>query len=452
VPIAFCANVSRCLSSPLTDVTDQLKTGDLVTVTPEKPAAGGRMIARLDGRVVLVAGAIPGEAVRVRIERVERSMAYAAVEHVLDPSPARRTVHGDPRCGGSVYAHIDYPEQTRLKGEIIGDALKRLARMEPPNLIAVTPSPEHGYRMRARVHLRNGRVGFFLENTHCICDVRESGQLSIETAQALDALAEALRDRGLTAGADLDLSENREGSLRAVHVELEPGQRLGRPGKFEPVPGITGLSWSHPDAPAEMVAFGTPFVEDELQIADRAGSGVPTPVRLRRHVRAFFQGNRFLLDELVAAVLEACPPGPVVDLYAGVGLFGVCLAATGRHQVTAVEGHPASAADLIANAQPYGTSIAVRHISVERFVDERAATAPGTLILDPPRTGMSREAMAGALDADANRVVLVSCDVATFARDVRRFVDAGYQMESIRGFDLFPTTAHVEVLAVLTRY
>ena len=432
-------------------MADTLKAGDIVTVTPEKPAAGGRMIARHDGLVLLVAGAIPGERVRVRIERTERSMAYAVVEEVLEPHPARRAVVGDPRCGGAVYAHIVYAEQTRLKGEIIRDGLKRLARLDAPDRIEVAASPERGYRMRARVHVRNGRLGFFLENTHHVCDVRESGQLLPETAVALDGLAGTLGEAGLTGSADLDVSEDATGILRAIHIDLAPDARFELPEHLRPVSGVTGLSWSHPDMGAECVAFGSPFVEDALSVDGSGGAPEATPVRLRRHARAFFQGNRFLVQTMVSAVVAACPAGPVVDLYAGVGLFGVCLAATGRHDVIAVEGHPGSAADLAFNAEPYSQHIVVRHSSVERFVQQRPQAGLGTLILDPPRTGMSREAMAGALGLSADRVVFVSCDVATFARDVRRFVDAGYRIDSIQGFDLFPTTAHVEVLAVLAR-
>jgi 23S rRNA (uracil1939-C5)-methyltransferase len=173
-------------------------------------------------------------------------------------------------------------------------------------------------------------------------------------------------------------------------------------------------------------------------------------VRLRRHARAFFQANRYLLDELVTAVVAACEPGPVVDLYAGVGLFGLCLAATGRHQVTVVEGHEASAADLDVNAVPLGDAVRVERSSVERFVARRHARKRFTLVLDPPRTGMTRDAAAGAIAMKASRIVFVSCDVATLARDLRRFLDAGYRLDAVRGFDLFPNTAHVEVLALLT--
>jgi len=445
-------------------MADSLKIGEVVTVTPEKPAAGGRMIARHDGLVLLVAGAIPGEPARVRIERTERSMAYAVVENVLEPHPSRRAVAGDPRCGGAVYAHIDYREQIRLKGEIIRDGLKRLARIDLPNEIDVTPSPERGYRMRARAHVRGGRIGFFLEDTHCICDVRESGQLLSETALALDAVADMLRAAGLTGAADLEVSENVSGDMRAVHIELAPDARLENPAELGPVPGVTGLSWSHPGMSADRVVIGSPFVQDTLTFPAGvdAQAGAPDAatalgwqarpaIRFRRHVKAFFQGNRYLVHELVSTVVAACPAGPVIDLYAGVGLFGVCLAATGRHEVIAVEGHPGSAADLAVNAEPYAARISVRPCSVERFVQDPKRTGPFTLILDPPRTGMSRQAMAGALGLGAGRVVFVSCDVATFARDVRRFVDVGYRIHSIQGFDLFPTTAHVEAVAVLVR-
>jgi tRNA/tmRNA/rRNA uracil-C5-methylase (TrmA/RlmC/RlmD family) len=414
--------------------------GDIITLVPDKPAAGGRMLARHEGLVVLVAGAIPGERVRVRIERVERSLAFGLVEEVVDPHPARRPVTVDPRCGGAVYSHIAYDEQCRLKSDVIADALVRLGGMPAPASIPIAPSPERGYRMRARLHLRGGRVGFFLEGTHQVCDAAMTGQLLAASTQAVRLLAENLAAAGLRGDADLELSENRAGDERAVHVELSPESGIASPGVLGEIAGITGLAWSKGRGAREQNVSGRPFVEDTI-----------LGVRLRRHARAFFQGNRFLLDALVQAVMDACLPGPVVDLYAGVGLFGVCLAATGRHRVVAVEAHAASAADLRANAEPCGGSIRVDEMSVERYVAAAVPAGPLTLVLDPPRTGMTRDATDGAIALGASRVVFVSCDVATFARDVRKFADAGYRLESVRGFDLFPATAHVEALAVLSR-
>jgi tRNA/tmRNA/rRNA uracil-C5-methylase (TrmA/RlmC/RlmD family) len=131
----------------------------------------------------------------------------------------------------------------------------------------------------------------------------------------------------------------------------------------------------------------------------------------------------------------------------------VYLAARGTHRVTSVEDYAVSASDLRVNAAPWADAIRVVQMPVERFVeapDQRPAS-PFSVILDPPRSGMTREAAAGVVALGAARVVFVSCDVATFARDLRRFIDAGYRLDSLRGFDLFPSTAHVESIAVLTR-
>lgn len=397
------------------------------------------MLARHEGLVVLVAGAIPGERVRVRIDRVERSLAFGRVVEVIESHPSRRAVEGDPRCGGSVFAHIACDEQRRLKGEVIRDALARLGRIPVEGPIAVAPSPETGYRMRARLHLRGGRAGFFLEGTHTLCDAGLTRQLLPAAVGAVHELADRLSASGFAEDADIELSENRAGDQRAMHVELT---RAGAGAAVPPLVslhGVTGLSWSVAGEAGTSDLFGQPFVEDVVQ-----------GVRLRRHTRAFFQGNRHLLDELVAAVSAACLPGPVLDLYAGVGLFGLCLAASGRHQVVAVEGHAASASDLEVNASPFGDAVRVERTSVERYLAGRRTSGPFTLVLDPPRTGMTRDAAAGAVAARAARVIFVSCDVATLARDLRRFLDAGYVLDSVQGFDLFPNTAHVEALALLS--
>ena len=126
------------------------------------------------------------------------------------------------------------------------------------------------------------------------------------------------------------------------------------------------------------------------------------------------------------------------------------MAASGRHDVVAVEGHDATAADLEVNARPLGAAVRVERTSVERFVGRHRPARPCTLVLDPPRSGMTRDAVAGAIALRAVRVVFVSCDVATLARDLRRFLDAGYSLDSVQGFDLFPGTAHVEALARLS--
>ena len=416
-----------------------IRQGDIVTLVPEKPAAGGRMLARHEGMVVLVAGAIPGEPVRVRIDRVERSLAFGYAVDVVEPHASRRPVEGDPRCGGAVLAHIVYEEQCRLKGEIISDALARVGRIPVERPIGVVPSPETGYRMRARLHLRGGRIGFFLEGTHQLCDAGLTRQLLPDAVRAARELADRLAAAGFAEDADVELSENRAGDQRAMHVELSRAGARGPVPSVEPVHAVTGLSWRTAGGGRPVDIYGLPYVEDVVR-----------GVRLRRHARAFFQGNRYLLDALVSAVIDACEPGPVVDLYAGVGLLGLC---RGGERPARRGGRGGPRRD---RGGPRG-ECASAGCGGPRRADQRRAVRrpppparPCTLVLDPPRSGMTRDAVAGAIALRAVRVVFVSCDVATLARDLRRFLDAGYSLDSVQGFDLFPNTAHVEALARLS--
>ena len=164
-----------------------------------------------------------------------------------------------------------------------------------------------------------------------------------------------------------------------------------------------------------------------------------------------FEGNRFLLPDLVATVLDAAPAeGTVLDLYAGVGLFSVALAGTGRTGITAVEGDKASRSDLLENAASYPEAITVIGGRVEDFI-HRARERSGTILVDPPRTGISREAMDAIAAHGADRIIYVSCDPPTMARDARRLLDAGYGLRSLAGFDLFPNTPHVESVGVFDR-
>jgi 23S rRNA (uracil1939-C5)-methyltransferase len=405
------------------------EVGRLLSLAIEKPAAGGRMIARADGQVVLVSGAIPGERVSARIERVGKGVLYADVVAVEDGSADRRPPFTDPLCGGSVYAHIAYPRQLEIKAQVIADAFRRIARLPLAAPVRVAPSRDDGYRMRARLHVRGGRVGFFREGSHELCDARATRQLLPATCDTLEQLAAALRSLGDGPVQAIEVSENIEGSERVVHLDAAEakGHSLDALGA---TPGLTGMTVT----PSRVVS-GEPHVRDALSIGERQ-------IALRRHVLAFFQGNRYLLAPLVSHVAAlVADSNHVIDLYAGAGLFSL-VAAAGGARVVAVEGDRISAADLEANALAWSGAVEVRHQPVEAFVAGRHGEA-GVVIVDPPRTGMSREALRGALGLGA-RIVYVSCDVATLARDARQIVDGGYALETIDAFDLFPNTPHVE--------
>jgi 23S rRNA (uracil1939-C5)-methyltransferase len=416
-----------------------IEPGAELVLSIEKPAAGGRMLARNDGQIVLVAGAIPGERVRARVERAARSVLYASTTDIIEASPDRRAAAGDWQCGGNVFSHIAYERQRLLKGDILRDALERIGRVPLKVAPDVAGSPEQGYRMRARLHGRGGRLGFFREGTHELCDAGSTGQLLPAALEWITGAERTIAQARLSGLSGVELSENIPGDERACHLILDAGVSAAPFAVLAGVGRITGLSAQRADRSGVEILAGTPYVTDTLRPA----------LRLQRDVRAFFQGNRFLLEPLVGHVTSLVPAGPVVDLYAGVGLFGLSLAAAGYEQVTVVEGDPISGASLVKNAAPFAAQVRVEHRSVESFLaaNSRPNRTWGGFIVDPPRTGMSKEALAGIIRSAPARVIYVSCDVATFARDTRTLLDAGYELEQVSGMDLFPNTAHVEAIA-----
>ena len=406
----------------------------IVEIDIEKPTAGGRMLARHNGQVVLAWGAIPGERVRARVERIGKGVLFAETIEVLSPSSDRRIAAADWRCGGNVLAHVGYERQLQLKSEIIRDAFARIGRVPLTAAPAVIPSPEHGYRMRARLHVRGGRVGFMREESHEICAVGPTRQLLPATVEWIDGVEARLRDGGLKGLTSIEITENIAATERACHFELEPGSDARAYAAFA-TGAITGLSVQVLDSRAVEMLAGVSSVSDSL------GS-----LALKRDVRAFFQGNRFLLETLVQRVAALVPDGPVVDLYAGVGLFGLSLAANGRADITLVEGDPVSGRDLQDNARPYAALARIERSSVEDFLRRAAPRSNARFIVDPPRTGMSPEAVRHLVRLKPTCVVYVSCDVATLARDARSFVEAGYELDGMFAVDLFPNTAHVETV------
>ena len=428
-----------------------LTPGSLLELAIHKPAAGGRMIARHEGQVVLVSGAIPGERVLARVERTGGGVAYAAASQVIEPSPDRRAGLADWACGGNVYAHIAYPRQRTLKAEVLADALARIGHLAVNPAIEVAPSPEQGYRMRARLHVRDGDVGFFREGTHELCDPAGTGQLLEETCNVIARLGLALRARQLEGVRTVELAENIPATERVLHLEVDRDVDPNRLGALFKIGSVTGLTSARAEGgrtSRTTVLHGLPFVTDALEIG--ASGSDQRPLIFRRHVQAFFQANRHLVRYLVARVTSLMGAGRVVDLYAGVGLFALSLASAGRDGIVAVEGDRLTAEDLRANARPYGQSVRTLRMGVEQYL-LGASIEPGTtLIVDPPRTGMSRMAVDLLLAKHADRIVYVSCDVATLARDTGRLVKSGYRLEHIEAFDLFPNTAHVEALARLS--
>ena len=418
-------------------------------LTIERPVAGGRMIGRHHERVVFVAGAIPGERVQVRVERQTKGALWAQVEEVIEASPDRRTLTYDPACGGLAYAHIHYHRQRTLKGDVIADAFRRIGRTEIGRDIPVRESPDVGYRLRARLHVREGRAGFYRENTHTLCDAASSGQLSAETMPAVERLLEVLGDRWTSCDAIL-VAENVPGTDRVLHLVPRVGAKLDDLArKFALVAGVTGVTT---DLPGRLVTLdGSTCVTDTADQLFHGASPVGSVPSWTRRASSFFQGNRFLAGPLARHVLDLADGSRVLDLYAGVGLFAVTVAARGGTQVVAIEGDPWSSDDLMTNAAPWRGSLRVVHAAVEQAADHLQGFQPDVVIVDPPRTGMSPMALRTVLEIAPGRIVYVSCDPPTLARDAAKIRDAGYALHSIEGFDLFPNTSHVETVVAFDR-
>jgi tRNA/tmRNA/rRNA uracil-C5-methylase (TrmA/RlmC/RlmD family) len=410
----------------------------------ERPVAGGRMLARHEGRIVLVSGAIPGERVRARIARTARHTVFADVVDVIAASPWRRTPFCDPRCGGSVYAHIVPEHQRTLKAAVVADAFRRLGGVTigPPSMAGAS---EDGYRLRARLHVRGARAGFFLEDTHTLCDAAATRQLTPDAMSAVAALLAQLGDAASMVDV-IVVSENVDASARVLHLELKAGARAAQiDGRVRLADGVTGVTAR---AGERMMALaGVPTVTDRAGALFKGEPPVPASTEWTRSGASFFQGNRFLIGDLVSHVLARVDGSRVLDLYSGVGLFAVALAAQGV-TVTAIEGDAASGDDLELNAARWPSRIVVRRGSVEAVTPALASGGLDTIVLDPPRTGASAEALASIAALAAPRIVYVSCDPATLARDTKALIAAGYRLASVTGFDLFPNTAHVETVAV----
>lgn len=418
----------------------------------EKAVAGGRALARVDGRVVLVSGGIPGERVRVAIDRTGKGVAFGRVVAVESASPDRIEPASDPACGGLAFAHVRYPAQLELKRAIVEDALARIGRIRDLPPVETVASPEDGWRLRARLHVDGTRVGFFREGTHTVCDAGPSRQLTPGLlafgADVVASLPAEIRERVDA----IVVTESVSGETQAGHLELaRPLPRHEDAWQIHEAafsassgPRRAGLSAALTASRHPTTLVGHPWIQETL-----TGTGL----HLVRHAAAFFQGNRALLPRLVSHVLDAVlVDGPVVDLYAGVGLFGLAAAARGASSVTCVEGDAISAEDLVTNAGQFGARVIAVRGDVEAFAEQAGNAWRGaSVIVDPPRAGLSPTVARTLATSRAARLIYVSCDPATLARDLQVWLAAGWRLDTVTVFDMFPVTAHVETVAVLSR-
>ena len=394
----------------------RLRAGAELDVRVERILPGGVGLAHAEGQTLFVSLAAPGDLARVRVDSVRGRLAFASVREVLEPSPSRV----EPpcpyfgRCGGCDFQQLTYEAQLAAKAEIIRDCLRRVARVEPPAEIPVEPSPEvWRYRSRARWQHdpRRRLLGYYERGSHCVCDVADCPVAAPPVAERLARL------RGLMT----------EG-------------RLPHATEFEAVAGDDGVALD-------------PAVEpgDEREQVRRIGGET-----YRFDAGCFFQINHTLLEPLVAEGLRGVGAGEsagatALDLYSGVGLFTLQLARRFA-KVVAVEGNAESADYARRNlADASLTNARVETANVGEWLAGHAAELGRAdfVLLDPPRAGAEPEAVRGIISLRPRHISYVSCDPATLARDLRALSDAGYRLDSVRAFDMFPQTHHVETVVHL---
>jgi 23S rRNA (uracil1939-C5)-methyltransferase len=420
-----------------------VRPGDVLDVVIEKGVYRGRGLARPEGGVVLVPRAHPGDRVRVRLTGVHAGWAEGVLVAVLEPAPERRRSPCPwfPRCGGCAYQDLSYEGQLRLKESVLRESLAR-AGVPWKGPVSVHPSPESGWRMRASLHFATGeeglRLGLQQEGTRRVVDVEACLQLSERMNRAARSVHRALLERRdlwrRLRGLGLLESPGGERLLGWLDTALDPAAAAGLGSLAERVPELEGfgaaagrtLHWLHGPAHVEATVAG---------------------VLLRAHARSFFQANRFLIEPLARAVVDLVPRGAsrVIDLYAGVGLFALPLAARGEPEVVAVEWARAAAEDARWGAKRNGLSqVRVIEADVETALPGVRPEAGERIVLDPPRTGVGPEVVKLLADRRPEAIVYVSCDPPTLGRDLARLGERGYRPDTVHLLDLFPDTFHME--------
>ncbi len=394
-------------------------------------AHGGTFIARHEGRVVFVSDAIPGERVRVRVDEEStgesKSFWRAETVEVLEASPHRRphiwadadvSRAPEDRPGGADLGHIDLAHQRVLKRQVLAEALDRFAGggIEAPEIEAVDSTDGTGWRTRVTLHAdANGDVGPYAARSHRVIPV-DTHPL------ARPAVAEAAVALTADAEGSIDLVEAGDGKVRVIRRDRVDG----RPAR------------GHGRRPEPEIVYE--------QVGDR---------RFQVDAGGFWQVHpraASVLDAAVYGILDdhVDPASTHYDLYGGVGLFAATLADLGGTDIVTVESSRRATAHAQQNLAPLDvTAVTAR---VDRYLAGLPSGArAGAVVLDPPRAGAGRAVVdsVNALSPDA--IAYVACDPVALARDLGTFRGHGWNVSTLRGFDLFPHSHHFEVVALLTR-
>lgn len=394
---------------------------------------GGGAIGRLkDGRPIFVPFGIPGEQVRVEILEEKANFSRGRIVDILKASPMRIAPlckhYGV--CGGCHYQHLAYADQLEFKQQIVVDQLKRIGKFEAPPIETIIASPsEWNYRNTVQFHLsRDGKPGYEKAGSNQVVEISECHL----PMPAIDATWPRL-EIGSSSG--VERITLREGADEDLLLVLE--------GETDSAPEFTvdfAISAVYQGSERELTLSGNPYTVMRVRGRDFVVSA-----------GSFFQVNLPQAEQMVELVLKLLEPGAgdtVLDCYCGVGLFSAFIAPVTK-KVIGVELSESACNDYAQNLDEFG-NVELYVGSAEQVLPS-LAVKPAKVVVDPPRAGLDKKALEALLKMAPERIVYVSCDPSTFARDARRFVDNGYELISVTPLDLFPQTYHIECVSLFNR-
>jgi 23S rRNA (uracil1939-C5)-methyltransferase len=394
-------------------------------------------VGRQDGKALMVPGAVAGDRIEVEVVSERRDYAVAKIREIIRASADRRVAPCPylPRCGGCDWQHIDYGAQVRFKGEVVARELTHAlgVAIDPAGLVEPAPA-EFGYRSRIRLRVgAKGVLGFYEAGSNTIveidsCMVAGPGiRMPLHLARSLGKRVE-------------EIEVVRDGT-REVQVA-----HLKKPATEEDITRARYVIESDDEIAGIVLRSGTNRATvGDTAIAIELEDGLSIEV----DADLFSQVNRAQNHKLVASVMEMAAiheSSPVLDLFCGAGNFSLPAARRGA-RVTGVDDDAGAIAAAARNAERLkfraAQFIAMKASATADFL-HRARYRPDVIVLDPPRTG-ALDLMPPIIKLRAPAVIYVSCDVTTLARDLRVLAEAGYKINSVRGFDFFPNTHHVEI-------
>ena len=423
-----------------------------IEVLIEKLVHGGSGLARLDtGQAVFVPGVLPGERVLVSIRKKRKGVLEAALVKVLAPSKDRIAplCHGEIECTGATWPHIAYPAQLRHKQEILLDTLKKIGNIEPNRLLPILPSPhtDH-YRLRTQFNVRmkdsRQRIGFFRQGSYDLIEVNNAFLIHPVIDKVLKNIR-ALSDK-LPLLTELHINASPSGE---VHLLLFSEQSFSPP--LDPfyadlirispeVIGMTGFAGRK-----KIAALGRNQLTLEIE-----------GMTLKATEGNFFQVNWEQNRNMVRTVLAfASLTGTetVLDLYCGIGNFSLPLAKKAK-AVIGIESGYSAIEDAKANAELNGISntefIADDMQKGLKALIQRKLRAE-VIVLDPPRAGATLTTLERVLAFVPQKIVYVSCNPSTLARDLKFFQLFGFRLDRLQPVDMFPYTYHIECVAEMVR-